>query len=122
MKNISIQKLFRSISVGTGAILSFLLHTQSASAQYGLQETAQQAGLEQRSVEQYTGDLIGAFLVLSGSIFLALIVYGGILYMLSQGAPDKVAKAKNIIIYSVIGVVVLAASYAILTFVFEIFT
>lgn len=118
------QRLYRTILLGTGSFLGFILNTTKASAQsddYGLSQTASQAGLQQRSVEQYTGDIIGAFLVLSGSIFLALIVYGGILYMISQGEDTKVKKAKSIIVYAVLGVIILAASYAILTFVFEIF-
>lgn len=44
------------------------------------------------------------------------IVYGSILYASSEGSPDKVKKARNIIVDVVIGLVMFVVMYAALNF------
>jgi hypothetical protein len=46
-----------------------------------------------------------------------MIIYGGIQYVISVGDSGKVAKAKNTIIYAVVGLIVAILSYAIVNFV-----
>ena len=46
-----------------------------------------------------------------------MIIYGGIQYVISAGDSGKVGKAKNTILYAVIGLVVAVMSYAIVNFV-----
>lgn len=53
---------------------------------------------------------------LSGSIALLFFVYGGIIFLISGGSPDKVTKGKQIIINSVIGIVIIFTSYIIIDF------
>ena len=48
-----------------------------------------------------------------------MIVIGGINYALSQGDPGKVKKAKDTILYGVIGLVVALLAFAIVTFVLQ---
>ena len=50
---------------------------------------------------------------LSGIIAVVMVVYGGVLYVLSQGEPDRTKTAKNTIINALIGLVVAIASVAI---------
>ena len=71
-----------------------------------------------------TGDLstaistvIKAVLSLVGTIFLALTIYAGILWMTAQGEEEKVTKAKGIITMAVIGLVIIMSAYAITYFV-----
>ena len=52
-----------------------------------------------------------------GIIAVIVIVIGGIRYMTSQGEPDKIKGAKNTIIYSLIGLIVTLAAFAITNFV-----
>ena len=47
------------------------------------------------------------------------IIYAGVLWMTAAGNEGQVTKAKNIIITSVIGTVIIAAAYAITNFVFD---
>jgi hypothetical protein len=47
------------------------------------------------------------------------IIYGAFLYTTSAGTTDKLTKAKNSIMYSVIGLVVAVLSYAIVNFVLK---
>ncbi len=48
-----------------------------------------------------------------GVVFLGLMMYAGFLWMMARGNEQEVEKAKNIIIYAVIGLVVVLGAYAI---------
>ena len=52
-----------------------------------------------------------------GIITVIVIIIGGVYYITSQGDPGKVAKAKNVILYAVIGLVVVLLAFAITDFV-----
>ncbi len=56
-------------------------------------------------------------LAISGSLTLLAFVYGGVLFIISGGNSDLVAKAKKIIFGAVIGIVIVFASYSIISFV-----
>ncbi len=49
----------------------------------------------------------------AGVIAVGIIVYSGFLYVLSNGEPGKVKKAKDSVLYSVIGLVVVLLAFAI---------
>ena len=55
--------------------------------------------------------------VVAGVVAIIIIIVAGILYSLSSGDPGKASKAKNAIIYSVVGLVVVLSAYAIMNFV-----
>lgn len=52
-----------------------------------------------------------------GAIAILVIAVAGLQYVLSNGDPQKTARAKDTIIYAVIGLVVAIMSFAIVTFV-----
>lgn len=53
----------------------------------------------------------------SGFVSAIFVVYGGITYMSSAGEPGKLQKAKQMIIYALIGLAIVALSEAIVVFV-----
>jgi len=59
--------------------------------------------------------LSGALYIL-GAAFLALAIYGGIVWLKSAGRENEIERAKKIIWTTVIGLIVLLASYAIAVF------
>lgn len=63
------------------------------------------------------GVIIGSVLSFIGVIFMLLIIYGGILWMTAMGKENQVEKAKNIIIESIIGLIIILAAYAITSFI-----
>lgn len=63
------------------------------------------------------GTVISTALSLVGTIFLGLMIYAGILWMTAMGKEEKVEKAKDIIIASIIGLAVVMSAYAITFFV-----
>lgn len=82
---------------------------------------ASQAGFNPRtdetSLSQTIGTVIKVALSMVGTIFLALTVYAGILWMTAQGDETKVETAQNIIRAAVIGLVIALGAYGITTFV-----
>ena len=71
--------------------------------------------------EPVIGQVIKALISFLGVIFFILIVYGGFLWMTAGGSPEKVDKAKKIIINAVVGLILVMFAYAItLYIVFQI--
>lgn len=66
--------------------------------------------------EAIVGILNGVVGVL-GAIAAIFIVVGGVSYMTSQGDPGKTKKAKDTILYALIGLVVAVLAFAIVNFV-----
>ncbi len=60
-------------------------------------------------------------LTFAGIISVIMIIVGGIMYTLSAGDSSKTTKAKDTILYSVIGLVITLLAGAIVTFVLKIF-
>jgi len=52
-----------------------------------------------------------------GFVAVAFIIIGGVQYMTSQGDPGKITRAKNTIMYSVIGLIISLLAFAIVNFV-----
>ena len=71
----------------------------------------------QAKVANFIGLLISAVLTFLGIIFLILIIYAGYLWMTARGNDQQVEKARNILKDSVIGLIIVTASYAIVLFV-----
>lgn len=54
---------------------------------------------------------------ISGSLALAMFVYGGFMLLISQGSSDKIGQAKGIIVGAVVGLFIVFGSYTIIGFV-----
>ena len=52
-----------------------------------------------------------------GSVAVLMIVIGGLQYVLTRGDPQKAAKAKNTILYALVGLVISITAWSIVTFV-----
>lgn len=61
--------------------------------------------------------IINAVIGVLGIVAVVVIIMGGVTYMTSSGDAGKVKKAKDTILYGVIGLVVVALAFAIVNFV-----
>ena len=52
-----------------------------------------------------------------GAVTVLIIVIAGLRFTISQGDPQATAKAKNTIIYALVGLVISMAAFSIVTFV-----
>ncbi|MDD4995087.1 MAG: pilin [Patescibacteria group bacterium] len=77
------------------------------------------AGTGQEQFLEIVGNIITVLLSLLGVIFFVLLIYGGFLWMTSQGKEETVKKAKQLITDAIIGLVIILAAYAISAFVID---
>ena len=88
----------------------------AASFKQGLADTGMAIGYksgDKSTLPQKIGKVLNIATTFLGVIFLGLMIYAGYLWMLARGNEQEVEKAKNIIIYAVIGLVVVLSAYAI---------
>lgn len=52
-----------------------------------------------------------------GVVAVAVIIVGGVYYVISQGEAAKITRAKNTILYGIVGLVISLLAYAIVNFV-----
>ncbi len=69
------------------------------------------------TLSQNIGTLIKGALTLVGTVFLALTVYAGFLWMTARGEDDQVEKAMHIVKRSIFGLIIVVAAYSITAFV-----
>ncbi|MCD4760615.1 pilin [bacterium] len=85
----------------------------------GLVDAGEGTTLIKRDIPTVVGIVINSLLSLMGVLFTVLIIWGGFKWMTSAGNSQQVDDAKNIIKNSVIGLVIVLASYAIVKFVLD---
>lgn len=61
--------------------------------------------------------LINYFLGLLGLIAVAFLIYAGVLMVTAGGNDEQVTKARKIIMYAVVGIIIILLSYTIVSFV-----
>jgi TRAP-type C4-dicarboxylate transport system permease small subunit len=63
--------------------------------------------------------IVNFILIIVGVLALAYLVYGGFLYITSHGDESQTEKAKNVIVYAVVGILVIGIAAALVNFVID---
>lgn len=87
-----------------------------------LEIVGEETGLQKTDPRVFIGRLIRVFLSILGVIALVLVLYGGYLYMTSGGDPEKVGKAKKVLINAIIGLIIILSAYSIASFLLRALT
>jgi hypothetical protein len=61
--------------------------------------------------------IVNALIFVIGAVSVIMIIIGGLRFILSNGDPKAAETGRNTILYAVIGIIVAASSFAIVTFV-----
>ena len=61
--------------------------------------------------------IFNAVLAAAGAVAVVFIIWGGIQYTLSQGDASKIKKAKDTLLYSIVGLIIVMFSFVILNYV-----
>lgn len=64
-----------------------------------------------------TATVVSVIFYVVGTLFLILMIYGGFVWAKASGREEEINRAKKIIFTSIIGLVIVMASYAISNFV-----
>lgn len=93
--------------------------TDTAIAAYG----SDAVGDDKRNIGIFIGRyIIQPVIGLTGLIFLVLTVYAGIMWMTSAGDSKRIENAKNILVATVVGAVIIASAYVIVNTVLDALT
>ncbi len=86
---------------------------------FGLEETAGKGGYDTapRDVYSMIGNITNAAFATVAFIFFALTVYAGLRWITARGKEDLIEKAKSTMESAIIGLIVVALSYTIASFV-----
>ncbi|HSX41094.1 MAG TPA: pilin [Candidatus Saccharimonadales bacterium] len=63
------------------------------------------------------GNVIDAIFFIAGTVAVIVLIIGGVGYMASTGDPTRITKAKNTILYAIVGLIVVILARAIVAFV-----
>ncbi len=87
---------------------------------FGLKVTADAAGIPTNTADpvNIVARIINLSLSVLGVILLILTLYSGWLWMTSSGNEEKVTKAKKLMASTLIGLVIVVASYAIAQYIY----
>ncbi len=77
------------------------------------------AAATEYSIAEIVGYIVNSVVVILGMIFTGLIVYAGYNWMTAAGDEGKVRKAGDTIRQAIIGLIILAGSWAIYLFIFD---
>lgn len=122
------QKLLM-LALAAMLVVPMVARAESAVDTTGLRSTAG-AVFGEESVADDKGDLpmfIGNYIIqpilgLVGLVFFLMMLYAGVLWMTAGGNSDQVKKAKDIFVNGVIGVVIVAAAFALTEAIFNAIT
>ncbi|MDO8598692.1 MAG: pilin [bacterium] len=70
-------------------------------------------------VPHLLGNVLRALFGVLGSIALLMFIYGGFLWLTSGGAAEKIQKGKETMVWAILGIAVIFASFAIVSFVID---
>lgn len=68
------------------------------------------------TIPEIIGRVVSMILGVLGSLALLMFIWGGIVWMTAQGNDEKIKKAKNTIVYAILGLVVAFLSYTIVSY------
>ena len=108
------KKLLKN-SIGALAIAIFCVNNAFAGA--FLREGGRPDAAAAGTLGQNITTIINYFLGLLGLIAVAFLIYAGILMVTAGGNDEQVTKARKVIMYAVVGIVIILLSYTIVTFV-----
>ena len=83
----------------------------------GVKDAAGCPGNSNSDLPTVIQNILNAIIGVAGVVSVVFIVIGGIQYITSTGDPGKTKKAKDTILYALIGLIVCALSFAIVNFV-----
>ncbi len=103
-------------SLATGSVLVPGVALAQTEGSFGL-EYAENLQLGTQDVRETVFQIVNVILGFLGIVAIILVLWGGFMWMTSQGNEEKTGTARKIIISGIIGLGIVLASYAITSFV-----
>ena len=97
----------------------FFIFMPHVFAQYGLEETISGTPIAKGTIPQFVGTILKYIFGILGVILVALIIYGGVLYMTSAGSEEQTKTAKSVLTYAIVGVLIISLAFALTDYVLK---
>lgn len=123
---LTIRRTIRSFAAVSGIVVSVALMPLTASALSLMDVINGDYRGEGQPTELFDGSaaiiprVINLMLFIVGILAVIMLIWGGIRYVISGGAADKVKDAKNTILYAIVGLIVAILGYALVNWVISI--
>ena len=128
MIKISLRNIIYSLLFITCLVLASLVKPVSAFTcpDKTIREGESVSALSECNVEKTEGEkslmsnvsmLINVFASVMGFLAIVMIIYGGFMLLTAQGDPARIKRGKDVVLYSVIGLILVVLAYAIVNFV-----
>lgn len=85
--------------------------------QFAQKVDAGTAGIPQMSGNELLTNGLNLTYFIAGTVAVIVIIFSGILYVSSSGDTGRVTKAKNLLTYSVVGLIIVLVAFTITNFV-----
>jgi len=105
-----------AVAIPTLAAVDVSANTSSSKILEGAKQADPDDGAG-ASVGDTMANIVNILLYVIGAVAVLVIIIGGIMYAVSAGDPGKAKKAKDTILYAVVGLAVAMLAYAIVNFV-----
>ena len=116
----------RLLQLGIGALVfapfpTFADNCKDNAQADGLSAVAGTGHCNDTALGSRVGNIVDALFLVLGAIAVIIIIFGGIYYVTSTGDAARIKRAKDTILYAVIGLIVAILAYSIVKFVNGIF-
>ena len=127
MIKISLRNIIYSLLFITCLVFASLVKPVSAFTcpEKTIRENEPVSALSECNVEKTEGEkslmsnvsmLINVFASVMGFLAIGMIIYGGFMLLTAQGDPARIKRGKDVVLYSVIGLILVVLAYAIVNF------
>lgn len=89
----------------------------NVSAEIKAASGCENTGVQVNNLPDVITNILNGVIAVTGTISAIFVIIGGVNYMTSRGDSGKIEKAKNTILYALIGMTICALSFAIVNFV-----
>ncbi len=118
MKSKIIKLILCSIAalfIGTASIAPTIVYAEDVCNTSAPEEVKKAAGCSGSgpTLPTVITNILNAIILVAGLVAVVFIIIGGINYMTSSGDPGKTKKAKDTILYALIGLIICALAFAI---------
>lgn len=104
-------------TLGVSALVAPSVNAETPAGKYTGDAAQQAATGDNRDLMSILNLIINVALGIIGFVAVVMIIMGGIQYTTSSGDAAKVTKAKNTILYGIVGLVIALLAFAIVNFV-----
>ncbi len=111
------KKILITLALGVGIFSLFFGASQALAADLGLEVIDESIGLSNTDPRETVGRIINIAMLALGTIALLIVLWGGFIWLTSNGESDKIDRAKQVLKNGVVGLVIILSAWGIATFV-----